>query len=572
VNTQAKRWLVRDQLPDVSKEISRAHNISPLVSQVLINRGFDTPEKVDIFLSASLKDLYNPFLMKDMEKAVDRVISAIKKKEKICIYGDYDVDGITATSIVVLFLQEIDADVAFHIPNRLTEGYGLNLDTVQKIKRQGVTLIITVDCGISDIEPIEYAYSQGMEVIVTDHHEVPDTVPRAAAILNPKQPGCDFPFKGLAGVGVAFNLIMALRKKLRDMGTWTDRQEPNLKNYLDLVAMGTIADIVPMVDENRIFVRNGLEVLTSGKRPGVEALKSVSGITQSAVTSTMVGYRLAPRINASGRLADAGQVVRLLLCSNSDDALKIAQKVDEENTRRQQIERKILAEAKAMITDENPQEPLILSSAGWHPGVIGLCASRLSEEYYRPSILMAIDEKTGNARGSARSIRGFDIYGAIKSCGSVLKAFGGHKVAAGLTLPVENIELFKKKFRETAKNDLLGTDSVPEINIDAEISLSQLSYDIQEELENLSPFGPSNPEPVFSTHNIGLYSSMVVGKGHLKLKIKENGEFFDAIGFNMASQYNLKDEKIRLVFVPQFHFFNGEKILQLNLKDIKNEN
>ena len=334
--------------------------------------------------------------------------------------------------------------------------------------------------------------------------------------------------------------------------------------------MGTIADVVPMVDENRIFVRNGLEAVSEGKRTGIKALKSVSGISNGEVTSNMVAYRLAPRINASGRLSDAKMSVQLLLSSNLEMAFPIAKKIDEENTRRQQIERKILAEAKAMLkSDENLPESLILSSPGWHPGVVGLCASRLNEEFNRPVILIAVDEKKGEGRGSARSVQGFDIYNAIKKCGSVLKTFGGHKAAAGLTVSVDKIDSFIVKFNNIVKQELIKENLTQIINIDAEIPLGQLSYDILEEIEALAPFGPSNPEPVFCSNDIKFYSSMVVGKGHLKLKIKEGGQFFDAIGFNMGSGYCLKDEKIRLAFVPQFHFFNGEKIIQLNLKDIK---
>jgi len=555
---------------ELSKKISQSLNISTLVSQVLINRGVETPEQANSFLSANLQDLHSPFLMKNMERAVDRVLAALKNREKIYIYGDYDVDGITATSTMLLFLREVEADVSYYIPSRLKEGYGLNINALKKIKAKGAKLIITVDCGVSDFEEISYANSIGLDVIVTDHHEVPDIIAPAYTILNPKQPGCAFPFKGLAGVGVAFNLVMALRKTLRDRGFWQPGREPNLKMYLDLVAVGTIADIVPMVDENRILVRNGLEVVSEGKRPGIKALKTVSGIDNGETTSNMVAFRLAPRINSSGRIADAEISVELMLCSNAEEASSLAKKIDEENTRRQRVEKKILAEALAMVKkQESLPDSLILASPSWHPGVIGICASRLCETFSRPSILIAIDEKKAAGRGSARTIKGFDIYNAIKQCGSLLKAFGGHKNAAGINISLDNLDSFIKEFNKVVKQELTAEDFMPSISIDAEIPLGQLSYDILEEIEGLAPFGASNPEPIFSSRDIMSYSSMVVGNGHLKLKIKEQGHFFDAIGFNMASKYCLSDEKICLAFVPQFNYFNGEKTIQLNLKDIK---
>ena len=565
-----KKWALRDKSPDLCLKLSQALNISQIVAQVLINRDLSTPEQAQLFLSASLQDLHSPFLMKGMEKAVDRIISAIKNNEKVYIYGDFDVDGITATAVMILFLREVNVNVSYYIPKRLEEGYGLNVNAVKEIKEKGASLLITVDCGISDVRAVEYAHDNNIDVIVTDHHEIPDNYSDAYVIINPKQPDCGFPFKGLAGVGVAFNLIIGLRKKLRELEFWQKGQEPNLKDYLDLVALGTIADIVPMIDENRIFAKNGLKVIAKGKRPGIKALKDVSGIPDGDVDSTMVAFRLAPRMNASGRLSDAEDVVRLLISTTYEEAYLLAKKIDNENTQRQKIGRKILAEAKAMIdSTEDFKGPLVLSSPGWHQGVVGICASRLSDEFFVPTVLLAVDDQTGDARGSARSINGFDIYNAIKKCESDLKAFGGHKAAAGLSLAIDKIDSFKKKFTRIVKDELAGKNFIPIVEVDAEISLKMLTYGVLQELENLSPFGPGNPQPVFSSYDINDYSSMTVGKGHLKLKIKEAAQFFDAIGFNMASGYCLKDQKIRLAFVPQIHSYNGEKSIQLNLKDIK---
>ncbi len=324
-------WHVTEPQPELRTAISRTLSISPLVSQVLINRGIDSPDKARSFLTARLSDLHSPFLMKGMDRAVDRIITALARQEHICVYGDYDVDGITATASLMLFLRRAGASVSFYIPGRMQEGYGLSIEALDRICAQrNARLLITVDCGVSDMDAIACANSRGIDVIVTDHHEMPEDPAPAYATINPKQPDCPFPFKGLAGVGVAFNLVMALRKTLRERGAWADGGEPNLREYLDLVALGTIADIVPMIDENRIFVRNGLEELCRGARPGIRALKSVCGNERDEVTVTTVAYRLAPRLNASGRISDAGLAVRLMLCETPGEALSLAREIEQE--------------------------------------------------------------------------------------------------------------------------------------------------------------------------------------------------------------------------------------------------
>ena len=565
-----KRWLIKEQNPALSKKFSSSFNISPLVSQLLINRGLESIDQADFFINATLKDLYSPFRMKDMDRAVQRIITAVEKKEKICIYGDYDVDGITATAVVLLFLREVNASVFYYLPNRLQEGYGLDTEALQKITREGATLLITVDCGISDIEPIQYARTKNLDVIVTDHHEPPEKLPPAYAIVNPKQPGCSFPFKELAGVGVAFNLIMALRTKLREHGFWQQETPPNLKNYLDLVALGTLADIVPLVDENRILVKSGLTVLSKGDRVGIRALKAVSAVPEGTVAGDAVTYRLAPRINASGRLSTAATAAELLITGDAGEARRLARLLHEENIKRQQLEKTITAEARAMIKgEEHRKKPLVLASPNWHPGVIGICASRLVEEYYRPTVLISIDAKTRQGRGSARSIHSFDLYRGLKQCAALLTSFGGHKYAAGLTIPAENIPAFEKQFSDIMSAAMQDEDFIPCLEIDAQIPLSAISDDVVEDMEKLAPFGTANPEPLFCSLDLKSYSSMIVGNGHLKLKIKENGCFYDAIGFNMGTCHTLRDEEINLAFVPQFNLWQGIKSIQLKLKDIQ---
>ncbi len=564
-------WHITEPQIDLCTTLARTLNISPLVSQVLINRGIDSPDKARSFLSARLHDLHSPFLMKDMSRAVERIIVALARQEHICIYGDYDVDGITATTVLVLFLQRAGGNVSFYIPGRQHEGYGLNIEALDRIgSERDARLIITVDCGVSDMDEVAYANSRGMDVIVTDHHEMPEASAPAYATVNPKQTDCSFPFKGLAGVGVAFNLVMALRKSLRESGAWANAEEPNLREYLDLVALGTIADIVPMVDENRIFVRNGLEELCRAARPGIKALKSVCGVGPEEVTVTTVAYRLAPRLNATGRIADASLGVQLLLCENFEEAVPLADQIDLENTRRRKVEGRTLTAAKKQLDPYRDDAALVLASNDWHPGVMGLCASRLAEEFHRPVVMIACDERTGTGRGSARGIEGFDLYDAVKQCSPFLETYGGHKGAAGLSIKVGNVEDFRARFNEVCGGAEYAARSDSQvIMIDAEIALHELSYGVVQDIEALAPFGAQNPEPVFCSPDLKYYSHMMVGKGHLKLKIKESGRFYDAIGFNMASRFDLGDNSIKLAFVPQINLFNGQKNIQLKLRDIK---
>jgi single-stranded-DNA-specific exonuclease len=570
MRSRPMHWQISAPRAELCRELSSSLKISPIISQVLVNRGVETPDQAGVFLSSRLQDLHDPFLMKDMERAVARVLQALGRREKICVYGDYDVDGITATAVLYHFLGSVGAQVQFYIPSRVREGYGLKREVVERLRHTGVSLILTVDCGVSDVAAVAGARKAGVDVVVTDHHTTPELLAPACALINPKQPGCAFPFKGLAGVGVAFNVVMALRKALREEGFFAGHPEPNLRQYLDLVALGTIADVVPMIDANRIFVKSGLEIMTRQPRPGIRALKAVSGLTDGAVTSTMVAYRLAPRLNAPGRLSDASQSVRLLLCDDDAAATELARSIDEENTRRQQVERRILADARTKLAAQATlPDGIVLASPAWHPGVVGLCASRLSEELLRPTVLVAVDEARGEGRGSARSIAGIDVYEAVKSCQSMLLAFGGHRGAAGLTVPVDNIAEFSAAFADSVRSVVSAGEYTPTLAIDAEIALGHLSSGVMDELETLAPFGQANPEPVFSSRDLLYYSAMVVGNGHLKLKIKEEGRFFDAIGFNMAGRYTTNDEAIRLAFVPQFNVYNGEKMIQLNLRDIK---
>ncbi|MDY6855520.1 MAG: single-stranded-DNA-specific exonuclease RecJ [Thermodesulfobacteriota bacterium] len=569
MHTIKKRWYNKEPNKEIQRLLSRELSISPLISQILINRGIEETDSAHRFLYPGLSQLHPPFMMKDIKKALHRLIHAIKTKEKIIIYGDYDVDGITSVAVLLTFLRNLGANASFYIPHRLSEGYGLNANAMESIIRLGAKLLITVDCGINDIEEVSLAQREGLDVIITDHHEVPDILPPACAILNPKQKDCGFPYKSLAGVGIAFNLIIALRTRLREMGFWKHKRIPNLKEYLDLVALGTIADVVPLTDENRIIVKFGLEQLTYSTRPGIIALKEVSELKNTIITPWMVGYRLAPRLNAAGRLSRADEGVRLLTTQDLKEAEGIARVLDIENTKRQQIEDQILKDAKEMIKKDESlllKRTITLASCNWHPGIMGIVASRLVEEYYKPTVMISLDNAVG--KGSARSIEGFHLYEGIRECAHLLKAFGGHKYAAGLTIDEKNIPAFRDLFEKIVKNTLSEDDFTPKISIDAEITIKELTEGLLEELEILAPFGPSNPEPTFSSSLLYVLNSNIVGNEHLKLRLKQDGCVCDAIGFYMGKNTVLPRQYIKAAFSSQINNWQGIKTIQMKLKDI----
>ncbi|MBF8250784.1 MAG: exonuclease RecJ [Deltaproteobacteria bacterium] len=564
-----KRWRVREPELVLQKTLAASLNISTITSQLLINRGISDFEQAGRFLSSTLSDIRSPLGMKGMKEGVERVLKALHNKEKIAIYGDYDVDGITSTSILLMFLKSAGADVSYYIPERIAEGYGLNADAISGLAERGVTLLITVDCGISDHPEVKLAKELGMDVIVTDHHEVPDDLPPAYAIINPKQSGCPFPFKNLAGVGVAFNFIIALRATLRDEGFWKEKEVPNLKEYLDLVALGTIADVVPLVDENRIFVKYGLMELTASTKPGIIALKEISGLNDVPINAGMVGYRLAPRINAAGRVGKGVDGVRLLTSESYDEAASIAKLLDDGNKERQGLEEVILREATEMVESGRIEDrkSIVLASENWHPGVIGIVASRIAEKYYRPTVMIALKNWIG--KGSARSIHSFMLYEGLKECSHLLNEFGGHDYAAGLSINEENIEKFRDAFERVASNKLSDEDMVPEMDIDATMDLNDVTEDLVKELDNLAPFGEANPEPLLCSTGLGIADCRVVGNNHLKMKVKQGGTVRDAIGFGMGNLNLSPGINLDTAFIPQINIWNGGKSIQLKLKDVR---
>lgn len=496
------------------------------------------------------------------------------------LWGDYDVDGISGTALLYLFLSGLGAQVSFHIPDRISEGYGLHRETLQLLKARGIRLIITIDCGISDREQVRFARQEGIDVIITDHHQVPPELPPAHAVLNPKRPDCPFPFEGLAGVGVVFNLLMALRATLREQQFFSGRAVPNLREYLDLVALGTIADMVPLVDENRILVKHGLSELGRGNRKGIRELKSACGLSSAAIHSYQVAFRLAPRINAAGRIGHARDSLRLLITDDDDEARRIALYLNEENLRRQRIESRIFKEACSLVDAESARHErssIVLASPEWHPGVIGICASRLLEKYYKPAVLIACDKEKGIGRGSARSHHDFHLYEGLKACGQVLETYGGHHCAAGLAIRLDNLEAFRDLFEAAVAGSPGEGAHVPLLMIDAETRLQEFSEAVISEIAQLEPFGLCNPEPTFASPAFECYSSQIVNGGHLKLKIREDGVGYDAIGFNLAERFQALSPgassspggRFKIAFVPQINEWQGVRSVQLKVKDIK---
>lgn len=560
-----KKWIVAKQNPKLSKTISEKLRISPITAQVLINRGIRSDIEAESFLNPSLFDLPSPFLMKGMQEAVDRLKKSIELNEKIAIYGDYDVDGVTSTSLFYNFLKFLDADIIYYNPNRFEEGYGINKDAISFLKSEGARLIVSVDCGITAFEEVEYAKNLGIDFIITDHHEPPDTVPSAVSVLNPHQKGCKYPGKEIVGVGVIFNLALALRRALRDEGFFKE-DEPNLGDYLDLVALGTVADCGPLVNVNRVVVREGLKRMENPKRMGIRALKEVSGIKNS-VSSYDLGFKLGPRVNAMGRMGSAFEAVELFISKEYEYATELASKLNSENINRQNIEKQILTSAIEMVESNRNMldlNSLVLFSRDWHQGVIGIVASRMAELYQKPTFLIAVDED-GVGKGSGRSINGINIYKALLECQKILENFGGHEQAAGITIMEDKIDILRDMLSKSLED--IKDINVKKVNIDSEISFSNITDVFIDELNLLSPYGIGNPEPVFSTRDVSVVSTKVFKDKHMGIKLESEGIKFDAMWFNLNEIIDLPT-KVDIAFTPEFNIWNGNKDVRLTIKDI----
>ena len=559
-----KKWecieLDNEKIKNVEK-IENEYGISNLLAKILVNKNLIKKEDIDLFLKPTRHDFHNPYLMPDMALAVDRIIKAINNKEKILIYGDYDVDGITSITVVKNFLLERGANVTQYIPNRLNEGYGLNKDAIKKISDDAVNLIITVDCGISGIEEVDYANSLGLEVIVTDHHEVGEVLPNAIAVVDAKRKDSTYPFRELAGVGVGFKLIQAIAQRL-------ELEEKEYLKYLDIVCIGTISDIVPLVDENRVIAKLGLKLVEVTKNVGLKALLEASGYKK--IDSFTVSFGLAPRINACGRMGKEKEALNLFLTQDENEAKKIALMLNEYNKERQDIEKRIYEDAVNKIEkSEKNKQVLVLGSENWHHGVIGIVASKITDLYFKPSILICFEEDEG--KGSGRSIPGFDLYESLTNCSENLEKFGGHSMAVGVTLKKENFEKFKEEFEKYAQNSNI-CDIIPIIKIDEEITLEDINIKAVEELNMLEPFGEANKMPLFMYKNLKIHSIRTLSEGkHIKLTLKDNNFYIDSIGFNLghlAEEYQIGD-KVDVVGSLEINRFNGRESVQINLKDLR---
>jgi len=564
-------------------------SISPLLAGLLVNRGIYTVEEARLFLSGKLDDMHNPFLMKDMDRAVPRVVRALHNGEKIVIYGDYDVDGITSTAILVSVLRRLGGDVKYYIPNRLEEGYGLHAEVLEQLYEEGCRLLVTVDCGIGSVAEAALARKMGIDLIVTDHHEPPPILPEALAVVKPKRPDCTYPFKSLAGVGVALKFVQAFAEAAGG--------EPDMwKEYLDLACLGTVADIVPLKEENRILVKYGLEQLSRSTKPGLKALMSVSlgsasgseaqsreskagsdeqcGIGEEVLSPHEVGFYLAPRLNAAGRVGNPLLGVELLLSDEEEEAFCMATELQRENQERQKLEAEALKEALEMLEDNKElvqSKVVVLASPNWHAGVIGIVASRLVDKFYRPVLLIALDGSEG--KGSARSIPGFDMYRALKNCSEFLTGYGGHAQAAGFSIASDRVENFRKAINEYAEGVLDKTDFVPVLELDGIVSGEILTKQLAEELKLLAPFGHCNPAPLLVCRDVTILASREVGRGgsHLKMLLRAGKTVFDGIGFSLGKYSPLlaASRRVDVAFVPQINEWNGKRALQLEVKDFQ---
>lgn len=563
-----KRWVLarppRSAVARLQKELA----ISPLLATLLVNRGLTDLEAASDFLEARLsKHLRSPMLFRDMPRAADRVLSALKNGERIGVYADYDVDGVSGSAILVRFLRALGNEPFVYIPDRLTEGYGLSDTGVRRMGDEGVRLMITVDCGGVSHAEVALAAQLGMDTIICDHHELCGPPVPAFAVLNPVEPHCGFPFAGLCGAGVAFYLALGVRMRLRDQGGGPG---PDVRRLLDLVALGTVADVAPLLEENRVFVKYGLQELQRSVHPGVTALKRVSAVEE--VTTGNIGFRLAPRLNAAGRLADAYRSMELLTTSDSAQAERLAATLDEENRERQAIEKRILDEALAMIEAQGgvrTRRTLVLASNTWHPGVIGIVASRLVERFYRPTILVAVDGERGTGRGSARSIPGLDIYDAIRACGHTLRAFGGHQMAAGLSVNADATEELARCFEEAVRERTTPEDFVPKVGVECELRFRDIDERCIEDLKRLEPTGPANHRPLFVTRNVCVRDQRVVGNSHLRLYLQDEGRAFPAIAFGLAEASVEVGTRVDILHVPRLSEWGGTPTIELQVHDLR---
>ncbi|MBN2789114.1 MAG: single-stranded-DNA-specific exonuclease RecJ [Candidatus Delongbacteria bacterium] len=582
-----KRWEFKnDPEPYIIDDLASQTGLPSAILKLLVSRGYKTREDIETFLHPENVEYHDPFLMKDMDKAVERVIEALVNRENILIWGDYDVDGITSTSILYLFfLRRLGLKVDYAIPNRESEGYGLSNNGILQASKNGVDLIITVDCGITSVQEVEYAKSLGIDIIITDHHEPDNELPKAYAIIDPKRNDCDYPYKHLAGVGVAFKLIQGILAN-------NDMPLKISEKFINITAIGTAADIVPMTGENRKIVYEGLRTLGNCPNIGLSTLLKKLNFYGNDVKVNHILFGLAPRINAVGRMGDAERAVNLLITNDIQEATEIVADLELENKRRREFDAETLSEAINILEEVDHFDPkadkaIVVANENWHVGVIGIVASRLVEKYYRPSVVISINDGIG--KGSCRSISGINIYEVLTECYELnlleQENFGGHNYAAGFEIDSKNIPEFKKKFNEIISRTTPDKDFKPFLKIDLKIDFNDIDQDMMDNLYLFEPFGPYNEQPVFATENVDIVGEVrIVGskldsnnrkmksKGnHLRMKLRQNGIVFDAIGFNLADKFDLVNDlrsNLKFAYLIEENNWNGSSYIQLKIKDI----
>ena len=571
MNTEVKekRWAFKETgSPDLVESLANQLNISTVLSNLLIQRGINTYEDAKKFFRPSVSDLHDPFLMKDMDKAIARLEQAIRDNENILVYGDYDVDGTTAVALVYSFIKSFYDRVDYYLPDRYKEGYGISFAGIDFANDNNFSLIIALDCGIKANDKTAYAKKLGIDFIICDHHRPGEKLPVAAAVLDPKRSDCTYPFNELSGCGIGFKLIQAYAQK-------HDIPYEQLEQYLDLVAISTAADIVSIVGENRVLVYFGLQWLNKNQRPGIKAILDLAQVKRELNVTDIV-FIIGPRINAAGRIQDARQAVDLLISANRSDAMFEGEKINESNTERRSLDLSITEHALTIIQEDplfSKRKSTVLFHPSWHKGVIGIVASRLTEKYYRPTVILT--ESNGLATGSARSIKDFDIYNAIESCSDLLEQFGGHMYAAGLTMKIENIEKFSERFEEIVATTMGEHILTQEVEIDSLLSFKEITPSFFKVLKQFAPFGPGNMNPVFKTENVrDTGMSRIVGNNHLKLNLAEDETTrfgMDGIAFQLGQFYPMVARKIPfdICYSIEENVWNGKTSLQLNVKDIQ---
>ena len=562
------RWKIKQPSEDHVASLKKEFNTSEIIAKVLANRGIESLKSSHNFFNPSNDQLHDPFMMKNMDIAVNRISKNIQNQKPILIFGDYDVDGTTGASLLYLGLKDLNAIVEYYIPHREKEGYGLSAGGIDYAQSVGADLLITCDCGINAFQPVDYANEHGVDIIITDHHIPDKKLPNAYAVLNPKQKGCEYPFKGLCGCGVAFKLISALSEK-SGIG-----QNVGL-NYLDLVALATSADMVPILDENRVLVHGGLDQLEESKSPGIHQLLVQTGLVGESLNVGKLVFGLAPKINAAGRMGDANRTVELLTTSDKTRAEELASILVRENKRRQLIQEDIVNDAIRLVhsqVDLENNKVVIIGSKGWHPGVVGIVASRIKDEFSRPAIVIAFD-KEGIGKGSARSIPNLDLYEALSYAAKFLEGYGGHPMAAGLTVREDKFENFKSLFLRNVNKILTNDDLIPAISIDGEMALTDINSRFMRFLEKLGPFGPGNMRPKFVSRNLSISGQpRLMGKGeHIRFIVSQNGRNYPAVGFKLSSHYEdlIRGVPVDIAYVVEVNQWQGQSNIQLNVRDIQ---